>query len=85
MTFLSWPPSPKLFQRFQTHSIDNLKSEMAYALSDELQSAQSSKFQPLFLSMFYTRTFPSLDFDPRIELNMLRICNSCDGIGGVQG
>lgn len=71
MTFLSrLPPSRMFFRRFQSHSIDNLNSEMAYALSDELQSVQTSKFQELFLGMFYTRPFPSLDFDTRIELSM---------------
>lgn len=79
MTFLSWPPlSPRFFRRFQIHFIDNLKSD----ISDELRSAQSSKFQPLCLGMFYTHIFPSIDFDTRIEL---RISSGCDGISGGAG
>ena len=53
------------------NSISNMKLEMAYALCDEeLQSAETFKFQPLFLGMFYTHTFQYMDFDIRIELNM---------------
>ena len=39
--------SHDLFQgQDKSNSIDNLKSEMAYALCDELQSAQLLKSQP---------------------------------------
>ena len=44
---------------------------MAYALCDELRSAQPIEFQPkLFWGMFYTRTFQNLGFDIKIELNI---------------
>ena len=44
------------------NSIDDLKLEMAYALCEELRSAQALKFQHLFLGMFHTRTFQNLRF-----------------------
>jgi hypothetical protein len=43
---------------------------MAYVLHDELRIAQSLKFQPLFMGMFYTHTFQNMDFNTRVELNM---------------
>ena len=46
---------------YYSSSIDNLKSEMVYGLCDELQSAQL-----LILGMFYTRTFPCIQFNWRL-------------------
>ena len=53
-----------------SYSIDDLKSEMVYALCDELQSALPIKFLSLFSSMFYTCTFQNLDFGTRVGLDM---------------
>lgn len=47
--------------------IDDLKSEMARILYDELRSAQSLKFQAPFFGMFYIHTFQILDLDTRVE------------------
>jgi hypothetical protein len=62
--------SPEIWFEPLTRLIDDLKSEMAYALCDEPHSAQALKFHPLFLGTFYTRIFHSLDVDTRVELNM---------------
>lgn len=55
----------------QNYSIDDLKLEMAYALCDELRSAQSLKFQPSLLGMLCTNTFQKLGFDTRVQLNII--------------
>ena len=51
-------------------SIDDLKSEMAHILCNELPIAQSSRLQTPFSSMFKILTFHNLDFDTRVELNV---------------
>ena len=51
-------------------SIDDLKSEMAHILCNELPIAQSSRLQTPFSGMFKILTFQNLDFDTRVELNV---------------
>ena len=58
---------------------------MAYALHDELQSAQPLKFQPLFC-VFYIRPIQISDFHTRVEKNMLFMyIVVCGKIGGCVG
>jgi hypothetical protein len=64
-------------------SFGNLKSEIAYALCDELQSARLLRFQPPFWGMLYTCTFQFLNFKTKAGNELvLHICNICGGIGG---
>ena len=64
-----------IYHELGSNTIDGLTLEMTYALCDELQSAQSLNFQPLFHGMVYTCPFRILDLIARVE-HALHICGT---------